>query len=230
MTARTALLPTHSDPSPIEDHLHEMTDASMKDRAIALAALLQAVQLVKRIAQTGGADAASLNTLVDSVFRFDAETAEDIYGGCPAIWPGLRALVAQIEGAEGRDSQTTRIAATVLHVERRFSSRPAMVARVHEGLEEIARQREHWGAGHPTVLSRLGELYAETISHLRPRVLIQGNPAYLGQPQVVAEIRAVLLSAVRAAVLWRQLGGSYWDLLLRRRALLAAAKELLGGR
>ncbi|PKL97550.1 MAG: hypothetical protein CVV17_11860, partial [Gammaproteobacteria bacterium HGW-Gammaproteobacteria-7] len=37
MTARTALLPTHSDPSPIEYHLHEMTDASMKDRAIALA-------------------------------------------------------------------------------------------------------------------------------------------------------------------------------------------------
>jgi high frequency lysogenization protein len=207
-----------------------MTNATAKDRAIALAALLQAVQLVKRVAQTGDADAASLKTLVDSVFRFDAESTEEIYGGCPAIWPGLRALVAQIEGAEGRDGQTTRIAATILHVERRFSSRPAMVSRVHDGLEDIARQREHWGADHPTVLARLGELYAETISHLRPRVLVQGNPAYLGQPQVVAEIRAILLSAIRAAVLWRQMGGSYWDLLLRRRALLAAAKELLGGR
>jgi high frequency lysogenization protein len=53
-------------------------------------------------------------------------------------------------------------------------------------------------------------------------VMVQGNPHYLGQPGVVAEIRAILLAAVRAAVLWRQLGGSYWDFLFSRRAMAAA--------
>ena len=50
------------------------------------------------------------------------------------------------------------------------------------------------------MLSALGGLYADTISHLRPRVMVQGNPHYLGQPGVVAEIRAILLAAVRSAL------------------------------
>lgn len=206
-----------------------MSATALKDRVIALAALMQSAQLVRRIATTGEADARALETLIDSVFRIDADSAEDIYGGVPALWPGLRALVAQIEGESGRDAQLTRIAATVLHLARRFTTRPALMQRLRTGLEDIARQREHWGPCHPTVLKRLGELYASTLSTLRPRVLVQGNPTYLGQPQVVAEIRAVLLGALRAAVLWRQLGGGYWELLLRRHALVSTARELLTG-
>jgi high frequency lysogenization protein len=37
----------------------------------------------------------------------------------------------------------------------------------------------------------------------------------------------VLLAAIRAAVLWRQLGGSYWDLALRRRAIAESARAWL---
>ena len=72
-------------------------------------------------------------------------------------------------------------------------------------------------------------LYAETLSHLRPRVLVQGNPHYLGQASVVAEVRAVLLAAVRSAVLWRQMGGSLWDFLLRKKEMGAAVRAQVGG-
>lgn len=202
----------------------------LPERALALAGLMQSLGLVRRIADTGQADAAALATAIDSVFRFDADSTEAVYGGAPALWPGLRSLIAQLEGGGGRDPVLTRLAATVLHLERRFSARPALVASLHEGLEDIARQHAHWGGGHPTVLTRMGELYAATLSRIRPRVLVPGNPAYLGQPQVVTEIRAVLLAALRSAVLWRQLGGGYWDLLLRRRALLAASREWFAGR
>ena len=77
------------------------------------------------------------------------------------------------------------------------------------------------------MLAALGGLYADTLSHLRPRILVQGNPHYLGQPGVVAEIRALLLAAVRSAALWRQLGGSLWDFLLARRAMLQATEAWL---
>jgi high frequency lysogenization protein len=39
---------------------------------------------------------------------------------------------------------------------------------------------------------------------------------------VVSEIRALLLAAVRSALLWRQLGGSQWQFLLARRAMVEA--------
>jgi high frequency lysogenization protein len=98
---------------------------------------------------------------------------------------------------------------------------------VRAGLEDIDRKRAHFGATHPTVLARLGELYSRELSPIGPRVLVQGNPVYLGQPELVGEVRATLLAAVRAAVLWRQVGGSYWDFLLQRRVLVQAARDWL---
>ena len=57
------------------------------------------------------------------------------------------------------------------------------------------------------------------IAFMPARVLLQD---FTGVPCVVAEIRAMLLAALRSAVLWRQLDGSLWDFLLRRRELVQA--------
>ena len=198
----------------------------MKDRTLALAGLLQAVQLVQQMAQTGEADAKGLQASIDSLFRFDADSAEDVFGGAGAVEAGLRRLVAQLDG-DGRDPAQTRMAMTVLHLERRFINHPSAAESVHAGLKDIARQRDHLGPVHPTVLGRLGELYSAQLSTLGPRVLVQGNPVYLGRPDVVGEVRATLLAAVRAAVLWRQLGGGYLDFLFARRTMASAAREWL---
>ena len=104
-----------------------------------------------------------------------------------------------------------------------------------EGLGAVAaqliitgRSAERLGSAHPDVVAGLGSLYADTVSTLRPRVMVQGNPHYLGQAGVVAEIRALLLAALRSAVLWRQSGGSMWDFVFRRREMAAAIDACLG--
>lgn len=200
----------------------------MKDRVLALAGLLQSCQLVRQIADTGDAQTAPLTTCIDSLFAFDAASVEAVYGRANDLRQGLQALIAQIGGAPDRDPMLLRLAASVLRVERSYSGDRALTEKLRQGLEQAARQREHFGPTHPTVLTRLGELYASTISNLRPRIMVQGNPVYLQQPTVVAEIRAVLLGALRSAVLWRQLRGSQWDFYLRRAQMLAAARQWLG--
>ena len=52
----------------------------MDDRVLALAGLTQALKQVRRIADTGQADAAVLATSLDSVFRIDADSPEAVYG------------------------------------------------------------------------------------------------------------------------------------------------------
>ena len=200
----------------------------MKDRVIALAGMLQAVRLVQEMANNGHAESRPLAACIGSLFAFDAESAEDVYGGVGKLRPGLERVIAQLDGS-GRDSGQTRLAMNISHLERRFVRRPETVDAVRKDLEDIDRQRQHLGPVHPTVLSRIGELYAERISPLGPRVLVQGNPVYLSQASVVGEVRATLLAALRAAVLWRQTGGSAWDLLLSRRAMVDTARELLDG-
>lgn len=198
----------------------------LPERVLALAGVVQALAQVRRIAETGQSDAAVVQTAIDSVFRIDADTPQGVYGSASDLAPGLR-LLRDYFGNEVKDEHLPRLALAVLQLERRFVRESETAHAVAEGISVISEQAASTGSTHPDVLSALGSLYADTISHLRPKVMVQGNPHYLGQPGVVAEIRAILLAAVRSAVLWRQLGGSFWDLLLSRRAMADAASDWL---
>jgi high frequency lysogenization protein len=198
---------------------------SMTHRMLALAGMAQALAQVRRIADTGQADAAVLATALDSVFRIDAASPAAVYGDAVALRPGLQ-LLARYFRNESDDALLPRLGLAVLQLERRFVQDPA-AGRVHDGIVALAGDAARQGSTHPDVLAALGTLYADTVSGLRPRVMVQGNPHYLGQAAVVAEIRAVLLAALRSAVLWRQLGGSFWDFVLRRRQMLEAIEGAL---
>ncbi|MGY0633032.1 high frequency lysogenization protein HflD [Luteimonas sp. A478] len=198
----------------------------MQERVLALAGLAQALKQVRRIAETGQADAAVLGTALQSVLRMDAASAEDVYGGAEFVRPGLRLLHGYFNNLPD-DEQLPKLALAVMQLERRFINDGEMVQRVQRGIAAANIEAARTSPTHPEVLSSLGTLYADTVSHLRPRVMVQGNPHYLGQADIVSEIRAVLLAAVRSAVLWRQMGGSYLDFLLRRKQLLAAVEAAL---
>ena len=200
----------------------------IEDRMLALAGLAQALKQVRQIAETGQADSAVLQTALDSVFRIDATSPTEIYGDARAVAPGMQLLFDYFANeGDARDALLPRLALSVMQLERRFVREGATASKVQEGLLALSPTAERLGSTHPEVLASLGTLYADTVSHLRPRVMVQGNPHYLGQAAIVSEIRAVLLAALRSAVLWRQLGGSLWDFALRRRALVGSVRSQL---
>jgi high frequency lysogenization protein len=200
----------------------------MKERVLALAALLQAVEQVNLMANQGQAQTEPLAVCINSLFVFDAADTEQVFGNRHQLKPGLKRLYSQLTGESSRDDAVTRIALNVLQLERQFARNANALAAVHDGLQEIVPERDRLGATHPDVLARLGKLYADKVSPLGQKIMVQGNPVYLAQGQVVSEVRAALLAAIRAAVLWRQVGGSYWDLFLSRGKMTQAAHELLG--
>lgn len=204
-----------------------MTTPDLRSRTLALAGLLQSLKLVRQIADTGHADADGERAMLDSVFRIDAETADAVYGGTAALRNGLKLLHAQLTD-RGRDEALSRLGLSVLRIERGFIADETMARRVGDGLRDLQATAARQGSLHPDVIGRLGRLYADTISHLQPKVIVHGNPHYLQQPDVVAEIRALLLAALRSAVLWRQMGGTYWDFMLRRRAMARLVEDELG--
>lgn len=200
----------------------------MKDRIIALAGLLQAIEQVQLMANQGQAQTDPLQTCIGSLFVFDAADCESVFGNRHQLKPGLKRLLRQLEGGSGRDDSLTRIALNMLHLERQFNRHPDAMAAVHAELERIKNGLGDKALAHPDVLAELGRLYAEKVSPLGPKIMVQGNPVYLAQSQVVAEVRAALLAGLRAAVLWRQMGGSYWDFFLSRGKMAQAARQLQG--
>lgn len=79
----------------------------------------------------------------------------------------------------------------------------------------------------PEIISQLANVWTEQVRSLKPQIAVQGKPLYLQNESNVHLIRALLLSSLRAAWLWQQLGGSRWHLIFRRKKILSAAKNLL---
>jgi high frequency lysogenization protein len=77
------------------------------------------------------------------------------------------------------------------------------------------------------VIAACGALYQDTISTFRLRIQVQGDMRFLQQAGNAARIRALLLTGIRSARLWRQLGGHRWQLVFSRSKLLKELPPLM---
>lgn len=202
--------------------------AMTEERVLGLAGLFQATALAQQLANQGRCDEAAFEASVDSVFRIDADSVVGVYGRTSSLRLGLRTLIAQLEESTS-DMAITRMAITVMRLERSLARHTAQRDQLQQGLLAAQRQVEHFGRHSPQVIGRLAALYVSTLSTLKPRVMVTGNPQMLQQEAIVERVRSCLLAAVRSAVLWRQVGGRQWQLLLHRKQCAMLARGLLTG-
>jgi high frequency lysogenization protein len=199
-----------------------------EERVLALAGVFQGAALAHQLATEGRCDEAAYEASLGSVFRIDSDTVAGVYGNVAGVRRGLRTLVNQFDD-KTRDVAVMRMGVTVLRLERSLSRNRALLDRLHEGIVAAQRQVEHFGLAHPNVSARLAELYATTLSTLKPRVMVTGNPSHLQQKANVDRVRASLLASVRSAVLWHQLGGRQWHMLFQGKQTAMLARGLLTG-
>jgi high frequency lysogenization protein len=197
--------------------------------AIALAGLFQAVKLVQQTATGRYRDDTALHACLAGLFNTDPESTDTVFGDLAGIQSGLETALAQIgSDRDGRDVELTRYAITVLYLERKLAKQPAMLERIRELIDSTRTETTlNDDLTHPDVLAGLADAYKQTVSTLRPQVMVSGNPAILGNPDNQNLIRTLLLAAIRAAVLWRQNGGGRLTLVWHRKALQRALSALM---
>ncbi|HDP88434.1 MAG TPA: lysogenization regulator HflD [Thioalkalivibrio sp.] len=200
---------------------------SNENRAIAMAALFQCAELVRQVAWEGSAEPAPFETCIKSLFTLDADTVEAIYGDLSQLRLGFTVLEQQLgQDNAGRDMEITRYVITLLHLERRLRKRPDLVTAIQEGIQAAEKQFEFFAPTHANTVARLADVYQNSISKMGPRIIVQGDQGHLSNPDNASRIRALLLAGIRAAVLWRQAGGTRWNLIFGRAKLVAAARRL----
>lgn len=198
------------------------------DRTLAFAGILQALQLVQAIAYGRPYDVESLQRSLQSILKTDADTVNEIYAGPDGVRAGLRLIQSQLmRGNSKPDVELSRYLVTLLHLERKLSKRSDLLDTLSAGIERATSQTEHYEITHSNVLANLADNYAQTVSTLSPKIMVNGDPGRLRDSVVANQIRALLLAAMRSAVLWRQCGGSRLGLLLSRGKLVESAGNLL---
>lgn len=195
------------------------------EQALALAGMFQALAQVRDIATHGYGDSRRMEPCVKALLGTYNGDLLELYGGQEAIYPGLRLLVDHL--ASPNEADLTRYLVAVLHLERKLTGDRERFQRLLSGIQQAAGQAEYFKPLHENVIRNIGDLYQETVSHVRPRILIQGERGYLEDPRNAALIRTLLLSALRAASLWRQCGGTRLRLIFGRKRLIEEARKLL---
>ena len=201
---------------------------SRRDITMALAGVFQAASLVRQIANTGMANSAVIESSLETLFKFDSASVEDVYGGLAGVGAGLRVLSDQLSTNRGkRDTEITRYVVSMITLEKKLSADTAMLQRIAMTLEQIRASLDYFSLMHENTLLKLGQLYKDSISHLQPRIIVSGERPYLGNEHNASRVRALLLAGLRSAILWRQCGGTRWSILFGRKRYLEECERLL---
>lgn len=200
---------------------------SKHDQTLALAGIYQAASLVKKIANTGSVNNAQIDTILETLFRFNANTVEEVYGNAAGISHGINVLHNSLNDKSTRDIDITKYVISLISLERKLSNNKDMLDEMSNRLNKIESQFEFFTLNHENTIAKLGHLYKETISTLGPKIIVSGEQLHLNNETNANKVRALLLAGIRSAVLWRQCGGSRWQFLFGRTAYKKECKHIL---
>lgn len=200
----------------------------LENQTLALAGMFQAAVLIDELAVSGNCDGAAFDGSFDSLFTFDADSTEAVFGQVTCLHSGFRALTDYLGGeTRGSSRNIAYYVLSMMKLATRILSDPALSEQLFDGLQEIERRGGEFELPRSSIISKIDGLYQDTISQLEPRILVRGEQNHLLNNDTAARIRSLLLAGIRSAVLWRQLGGSKWKLFLGRKRYVASAREML---
>ena len=206
-----------------------MSEYSQQDKTIALVGIYQAAQLVYDLATKGKVDDQAFAATVNSLFVDNPETTMDVYGDVANIQTGVGVLLAQMssdQAIQNRNIEITRYVLNLMVLAKKLREDSSPLNNIFSTLETAKAQTEQFGEMHENVIATVARAYSENISTMAPRIMVNGQGGYLQNPRIANKIRALLLSGLRAALLWYQVGGSRWGLIWSRKKYLQTAQSL----
>lgn len=205
-----------------------------REKTLALAAILQAASLADSMAWRGHCDPISLECSLESLLAFDTDDTTAIYGA--GKLRGLRAGITALEQSlmpplrhpHPRGTDILRYALAITHLERKLAGLPEMQKLMRSRLERAAQQRLHFDdLKEPGMLRNFAGIYVDTLGTLDFRIQVKGDKKLLQTSATQEQVRAILLSGIRAAWLWRRLGGRRWHLVFSRALVLKETREII---
>lgn len=210
-------------------HHHGNQSTAQANKAVALAALVQATSLVERIARSGIHDQDDFKTCIASLFSPEHDHVAASYGGLEKLQSGLYINLRLLKSTPIKDAKPIlTYSAGLMALEKKLSKDKKMLITIGEGMQRIKKQSDYFGSlTHESVIGGLSGLYAETISTMNPRIIVRGKQEHLSHTRNTNKVRALLFAGIRAAHFWRKHGGGHLSLLFGRKKLIQQTQALL---
>lgn len=199
---------------------------TLYDRTIAFAGMCQAVALVQEVAKNGHCDQDAFETSIKAILNTNPANTLDVFGNESQLKLGLECLVKGIDSTP-TGSEVTRYLISLMALERKLMGRNDAMSQLGDRIQMVQRQTEHYDLFEEQMISNVASIYLDVISPIGPRIQVTGTPTVLQQTSNQHKVRALLLSGIRSAVLWRQVGGRRRHLIFGRKKMVEQAQILL---
>ncbi len=199
------------------------------EKILALAGIFQATRLVQQVATTNSVDQIAFETSLKSILEIDPPNTLAVYGGTTeGVTLGLKLLQEQFgEETSKRDMELTKYIVTIMHLTGKLTKNRQMLSTLSDGIERVRAQTDHFPLTHENVIAGIADIYLNTISNLKPRLIVNGEQGYLSNPENANKVRALLLAAIRSTILWHQCGGTRLQLMFKRKFIAQTAQGFL---
>lgn len=211
-----------------------MAKKNIYEMTLAFAGICQAAHLAQQLARHGRCPEEAYHCSLRSLTQPLEPTGGtlDFFGGNEATLRfGLETMIAVLNtpSQKGALAEITRYSLGMIGLERKVTKNRQALSDLEQRLRQLDRQLQHFGIDSSTLASATASIYTDIVSPLGPRIQITGEQAILQNSLVQSRVRAVLLTGVRSAMLWQQLGGGRLQLLFSRGKLVEMAKLILSG-
>lgn len=206
---------------------------------ISLAALFQSAAQIQRIARFGAIDEQAIAPLMRALVITDPDLIEDIYAP-KKLLPGLNQLLTSLypkEATQPKNAELIKIAFNIISLESNLEKQEPILNQLDR---EVDILREDVLKIHPNyeiadtpilldyeVIKLYSKIYSNLISPNFPKLIIYGEQSYLSRTEFQEMIRALLLSGIRASLLWHQIGGKRYSLMFRYKEIIDCARQII---
>lgn len=189
-------------------------------QVLALAASCQALYFASHIALTGEYEESACRVLLDAIYALDTPSTTVLYPAdqLPIGLQWLSALLSKRHRLSVNQQSMLKYLLRLNALAKKIQQDKALNKALHQRLHQAVMQRPFFEAEPDRALTQLSQLYLWLAQRVKSEFRMLGQAKYLHNHQHVNHIRALLLAALRAIVLWRQLGGNLWQLWWQRQA------------
>ena len=200
----------------------------LQNITIALGGMLQSATLINEIAHYGTCNMHSFITSIESLYKIDSDSVESVYGGVENIRLGLIQLDRLLR-TQPKDfpKLILRYVIGFMHLERYLHKRSTLTNQLKTDLERISGQVNFFSNTHGVIIHNIASSYKDIFNKSAYKIIVRGKKEYLAANDIQEKVRALLLTGIRSAVLWRQLGGNRLQLIFQRNRIAKEAMNLI---
>ncbi len=214
-----------------------------EQQLVALAAVSQCAALVRDLAYQGQVPQDQMAACINPLIQLQAPGIDHIYPEPGALSRGFQTLQDMFSNDRLQAyGETIRYTLDMLLLRNKLMADSSMQDTLRRRLQYLdpfpssLPEESNDNQGDDTenklfslqehILEQLANLYQDTISTLSYRIQVQGKIDNLKNERIANSIRALLLAGIRSAVLWYQLGGRRWRLVVHRKRIKETANSL----